>query len=176
MKRIVKIISLCAVAVILAFGFGACIAREQSAVGIATAIWERNGGAEFGWTVYPTDVAELESYRPLGWEEARRHNVVAMATLIREDLELSDTLDRTMVMAYVWEFASTADARGFIAALNADTLLFSQTNVYRGRFALSGLRYPAAEPNDDGTHNIYIIRESRNDYDDLVGKFRWAVR
>ena len=177
MKKILKTTLFCVLAGLVFFGFAACgIPRVQSAVGVATAMQRRNGGSDRGWSVIERNIDTEVTSGTLGGNEARRFELVAKAMLIREYTELAVHLDRTIVMAYVWEFASEADARGFVGALNANDLLASETNVYSGKFALSGVRYPSGPRNEDGTFNIYVIREASNDIDNLVTFFRWAVR
>jgi len=78
-------------------------------------------------------------------------------------------------MAYIYEFGSEQDARTFIGNVNNNSLTVSETNVYRGNFAIAFLQYPIAG-RPDGTVEIGLIRHSSNDVDNLAGKFRWAVR
>jgi len=184
MKKVFKIISICVFVGVLLFGMGACywnIEREQTAVGVATAIWTRNGGDTRDplrpWFVVEVDVEDeefLNDDTTLGLTEALEFGLVAKAVLTREDHRTAAGRGKAVVTAYIWEFETPSDARLFVDAVNRNPILTSDTNVFKGRFAISSIRYPTGS-NPDGTPFIGLIRTRRNDVDNLVGKFQWAV-
>ena len=165
--KLLNRIAMVVVAALVVFGFFGCIhiEREQSAAGIAHAMAERSRGAEFGWSTYERDLEDMESLEgELGLAEALEFGVKSLVILSREEY----------ITASIWEFETPEDANSFVERYNSFALNQSPTNVSKGRFALTSLKYPKGVEGDGG-FRVELIRTKQDDVEHLVRKFNWAV-